>query len=217
MPGRRRRRYFWEQVASALHLHDPQLAQRLSQPQDTLTGRLGDLMLKAGASWSGGGEGGSSEERTFATVSVAGLPPGLEVDGGSYTLFAERTETAVECTGGGEKRVSITAVPIQLGELWLMQTAVDLDEYLTASRREVICRLTNPIHWYDRMHHIRAEVASLPFPKNKVVAQALDGDPEATQEMWRHRDQVVELATSVIEDARIAVGLAVDDNTELSI
>lgn len=97
-----------------------------------------------------------------------------------------------------------------------MQTAVDPDEYLTHSRREVICRLANPIHWYDGMHHIRAEVASLPFPKNKVLAQASDGDAEATQEMWRHRDQVVELATSVIEDARISAGLAVGSTTGLS-
>ena len=86
MPGGQLRRYFWEQVGSVLHLQDPQVAQRFSTPQDTLTGRVGDLTLKAGASWSGGGEGGPKVEQTFATVSVDGLPPRLEVDGGCYTL-----------------------------------------------------------------------------------------------------------------------------------
>lgn len=197
------RRFFWEQIAAALRLREVSISEkgRGNSHRIIVSGNKSGFKLETGAYWEGSGE--SSVPYTFTAVAVEGLPQGLRIDS-QLVGFSIGGQALVSCGDERTRTVTVDSTPVQLGELRLQQVSVDLEEFLTLERRRAICLMESRLNWIGGGHQLEQRIPEEPYPKKRVLAAALSGDPSAVQTLSKHSDRVVALVEDVLSDAGIA-------------
>lgn len=166
-----------------------------------VTGRTSSgFDVTTGAYWEGSGE--SSVQYIIAAVKLSGLPDGLGIDG--QVGFSTLERANVSCEDGRVRAVTLASAPVQLGGLRLEQVSVDLRGFLTPERRDAICSIQGNVKWVVGGHQMEQRLRGDPYPKKRILASAMSGDPEALQITWEHRDRIASLVESVLGDAEIA-------------
>lgn len=172
-----------------------------------LAGTLAGLAVEAGVHHS---EGGGDSDFTYAAVTVDGLPPGLTVGPRvakqPLRLVGPR-RSWISCPEGGGREVGARrgeVVRVDEGGLVTEYETpgFDLESFLTARRRQVICSL-NGVVVLEGAHQLRVTMSGLPYPGRRDFSAAQKGDVEATQLLWTSRDKVVELIRATVRDAEI--------------
>ena len=163
---------------------------------------MSDVDVETGTYWEGSGQ--SSVAYTFATVAVTDLPHGLRIDS-QLPGLSTGGRVSVSCDEGRDRTVTVDSVPVHLDGLRLEQVSVDLEEFLTPERKSAICSMRSRLNWIADGHQIEQRLPKNPYPKKRVLAAALSGDPQAIQTVQEHRDQVVALVEGAFSDSETAV------------
>ena len=196
-------RFFWEQVADQLGMSEVEYP--TGDREVFVRGVADGLRVSLGA-WSSRKD--APVECTVISVEMEGLPPGLEIDGVGSVSFSGVVEPVV-CEGRTRK-VSVVAVPMDLGGLRLVQTPIDLNEWLTPARRDAVCALRNDLYFLRGRHYVRCEKKGLPYPPTRILKRSMSGDPDATRALRASCDLIALTVRETLSDARTFTALLSD-------